>query len=828
MEFPVKPDFFPAVRASPDERQRYVSRCEQSVQVLRKLVREDKWKRIQSSKGVTIGKVHCIEERSGEHRGPARACLVLCATIVTSGTVSEVLEALASPVTEDYRRAMAFLYKDQFLDGVCLHTLATRSPEALTTIKWLAMRESRGTTTLPLAQSIGGANPIVTIGGSGAGSMTGADYCFVEHSGLQREPDKPDAVFGFCVQESIVRDREVPAMPGLGLRRGELHRTGILVLPTDRKDIVQVSSILQMDTTPARSKAALEKLMIQRVSAVQRVPLWLDRRRLSRMQFIPRDEWIRDEDRKACVLCLKVFGLRRKHHCRKCGEVVCSVCAPPREVEIDNYGVANIRICQACMIRSRSSSETSSAAQEVLVCNVRSTLSSRASTQLYDDMTVADDGPEEPSKPRESESSDSNFSISSASPGHSESSLGSFTYDDGQDIDDYHHHQVHHHYEDDVYTRKHYQHHQHHHQPAPVYPFDGMAYRDSESYSCRSSGLSFSDLNTLEEDALRITSVTSKPSTKILDMSKLPARREDAENKAPPNASSIPPFYPNSRMYAGRDRMSSLGDRSERDSKRSSSGSSSSSLLEILASIQDIKMELPRVQSNRSLDPQQRFLDRLSEQSQPREPELPDHSALTDSRPLHESDSGSSVSTIDIEMFNSDSFSLLCPATLQRERFSSGNQEAGDRRTRVSALSDLTTFEDDDEDDDDSDDEGGNNYQQVDRQRHPRASSTRRQSELLTLRQQVEDLRRSLEDATKKLNVFEACAAVQQHVGTLEREVVELESTERRQRKRAKSKVVDPVVAERKQLYRSLISELHDIMGLPALDAIRTGAAGGS
>ncbi|KAJ0403295.1 hypothetical protein ATCC90586_007553 [Pythium insidiosum] len=793
MEFPVKPDFFPTVRASPDERERYVSRCEHSVQVLRKLVRDDKWKRIQSSKGMTIGKLHCIEERPGDRRGAARACLVLCASVLTSGTVSEVLEALASPVTEDYRRAMAFLYKDQFLDGVCLHTLATRSPEALTTIKWLAMREPRGTTSLPLAHSIGSSSVVLGAGSSGGG-MAGADYCIVEHSGLQREADKPDAVFGFCVQESVVRDREVPAMPGLGLRRGELHRTGILVLPTERKDVVQVSSILQMDTTPARSKAALEKLMIQRVSAVQRLPLWLDRRRLSRMQFISRDDWVRDEDRRACVLCLKVFGLRRKHHCRKCGEVVCSVCAPPREVEVDNYGVANIRICQACMIRSRSSSDSSLGAQEVLVCNVRSTLSSRASTQLYDEMTVADDGPDEPSRQRESESSDSNFSISSASPGHSESSLGSFTFDDSQEMDvDQAHHKYHPH--------------------AAVYPFDsisGMGYRDSESYSCRSSGLSFSDLNTLDDDALRITSVTSKPSAKILDMSKLPTRSDNVENRAPSNTHTPPPFHPTARAHVGRERMSSLGDRSERDSKRSSSGSSSSSLLEILASIQDIKMELPRAPSNRATDPQQRFLDRLSEQS--RGPEPTDIDALlSDNRPAPvslESDSSSSASTIDIEMFNSDSFSLLCPETLQRERFSSGNQEAGDRRTRVSALSDLTAFDEDE----DNQDEG-----------LARASTSMRQSELLTLRQQVEDLRRSLEDATKKLNVFEACAVVQEHVGTLEREVVEFESTERRQRKRAKSKVVDPVVAERKQLYRSLISELHDIMGLPALNAVRMG-----
>ena len=43
----------------------------------------------------------------------------------------------------------------------------------------------------------------------------------------------------------------------------------------------------------------------------------------------PRDQWTPNSAATACEVCAKGFGmLRRKHHCRQCGKLVCKACLP--------------------------------------------------------------------------------------------------------------------------------------------------------------------------------------------------------------------------------------------------------------------------------------------------------------------------------------------------------------------------------------------------------------------------------------------------------------------------------------------------------------------
>ncbi|EOD13637.1 hypothetical protein EMIHUDRAFT_49505, partial [Emiliania huxleyi CCMP1516] len=38
--------------------------------------------------------------------------------------------------------------------------------------------------------------------------------------------------------------------------------------------------------------------------------------------------WVPNNERRGCNICQKKFGLlRRKHHCRLCGEVICGDCS---------------------------------------------------------------------------------------------------------------------------------------------------------------------------------------------------------------------------------------------------------------------------------------------------------------------------------------------------------------------------------------------------------------------------------------------------------------------------------------------------------------------
>ncbi|ETL41037.1 hypothetical protein L916_07918 [Phytophthora nicotianae] len=49
---------------------------------------------------------------------------------------------------------------------------------------------------------------------------------------------------------------------------------------------------------------------------------------MSRMSINPQPSWVPDHQRKVCFVCFKSFGIvrRHRHHCRMCGEVMCSRC----------------------------------------------------------------------------------------------------------------------------------------------------------------------------------------------------------------------------------------------------------------------------------------------------------------------------------------------------------------------------------------------------------------------------------------------------------------------------------------------------------------------
>ncbi|EQC41779.1 hypothetical protein SDRG_00642 [Saprolegnia diclina VS20] len=77
------------------------------------------------------------------------------------------------------------------------------------------------------------------------------------------------------------------------------------------------------------------------------------------------NEWVADKDRPQCVICIRRFNtFVRKHHCRACGEVVCSQCSLHRHVRdvlprpslsrqrsssIKNATILTVRICMDCI-----------------------------------------------------------------------------------------------------------------------------------------------------------------------------------------------------------------------------------------------------------------------------------------------------------------------------------------------------------------------------------------------------------------------------------------------------------------------------------------------
>lgn len=78
----------------------------------------------------------------------------------------------------------------------------------------------------------------------------------------------------------------------------------------------------------------------------------------------PAKVWQPDLDTKSCMVCNRKFGLLlRRHHCRRCGQVVCDKCSPykvflnPSDILQDPAGILESvsvlaaqqqRICEKC------------------------------------------------------------------------------------------------------------------------------------------------------------------------------------------------------------------------------------------------------------------------------------------------------------------------------------------------------------------------------------------------------------------------------------------------------------------------------------------------
>lgn len=75
---------------------------------------------------------------------------------------------------------------------------------------------------------------------------------------------------------------------------------------------------------------------------------------LRALQIASREPWQADASTKACPRCHLVgFDVfKRRHHCRRCGSVVCELCAPGKAA-LPLYGYAEpVRVCRDCSAES--------------------------------------------------------------------------------------------------------------------------------------------------------------------------------------------------------------------------------------------------------------------------------------------------------------------------------------------------------------------------------------------------------------------------------------------------------------------------------------------
>lgn len=64
----------------------------------------------------------------------------------------------------------------------------------------------------------------------------------------------------------------------------------------------------------------------------------------------PKEKWVADDEAKVCMCCkISQFSLlNRRHHCRRCGRVVCAECSPHRISLPEIYINLMVRCCEDC------------------------------------------------------------------------------------------------------------------------------------------------------------------------------------------------------------------------------------------------------------------------------------------------------------------------------------------------------------------------------------------------------------------------------------------------------------------------------------------------
>ncbi|GLE06580.1 hypothetical protein PINS_up015974 [Pythium insidiosum] len=167
-----------------------------------------------------------------------------------------------------------------------------------------------------------------------------------------------------------------------GGARTQLQHSGIVVYPVPKEkdeDPEELEVLIKVSCFDARglvkAKIATMHTFLSAFRGIAHTMLVL---RLRKSPFLKTTHWIADERRKCCYICQQRFSsLRRRHHCRLCGDVTCSRCSTTHYIRLVSEVRSTLRICLFCT-------------QGVAPPSMRGVESS--SSHAVEDETEADDG----------------------------------------------------------------------------------------------------------------------------------------------------------------------------------------------------------------------------------------------------------------------------------------------------------------------------------------------------------------------------------------------------------------------------------------------------
>lgn len=128
------------------------------------------------------------------------------------------------------------------------------------------------------------------------------------------------------------------------------HFSGIVAYPVDDEQDSMLEVVVKLSCfDPQRGiSKARKRAMLSYVSAFQNLENALLVMRLRESPYLTSSNWV--NGRKSCTLCHTSFTpLRRKHHCRLCGQCTCSKCSAVHQIRLAKAGKLPFRICAQCV-----------------------------------------------------------------------------------------------------------------------------------------------------------------------------------------------------------------------------------------------------------------------------------------------------------------------------------------------------------------------------------------------------------------------------------------------------------------------------------------------
>ncbi|KAK1948522.1 1-phosphatidylinositol-3-phosphate 5-kinase FAB1A [Phytophthora citrophthora] len=254
--------------------------------------------------------------------------------------IQEVMQILRMETTSQLREVMGEVFGTLFLDGVVLYKKpeSTSRPHESLSVSWTALQASKP-------------------------NLPHRDYVFLRYGdvfeknlehGSMYQNNGSGLYVGASIWESIELDGCEPLPPSQNVVRLRMRRSGIVVEETAHDGPLEISLFLS-ESHPGRDAVSTltRTWMTKVVGCVAQIPNALLTRALGSQSLLTKRDFRKDGPN--CYLCIKVFTVfRRKHHCRVCGDVVCSSCSEMKTLR-QSSGNKEVRLCSQCRTASTTS-----------------------------------------------------------------------------------------------------------------------------------------------------------------------------------------------------------------------------------------------------------------------------------------------------------------------------------------------------------------------------------------------------------------------------------------------------------------------------------------